>query len=309
MGAVLAAHERGARIAVATSGTTGPPGEVVRTTRSWWDSFAAYADLAGVRTGSSVWLPGPLSSTMNLFAAVHARTAGARLVADPAEADRAVLTPARLARDLPRLTSGTRVVVAGAALPPALADRAERGGVAVCHYYGAAELSFVAAGRDAETLGAFPGVELDVRDGAIWVRSAYVADTGPALRTCRGWSGVGDLGTLADGRLTVTGRPDAVTTAGATVRLAEVEAALLPVVAGPLACLGVPRESVGTLLVAAVTSAHDRDAARTAARRLPAAHRPRGWLVLDELPLTEAGKVDQDALRAAWLERHPGGAR
>ena len=48
------------------------------------------------------------------------------------------------------------VVVAGDRLAPALADRAEAAGHTVHHYYGAAQLSFVAWGRDADVAAALP---------------------------------------------------------------------------------------------------------------------------------------------------------
>ncbi len=282
--AVLAAREQGHDLTLATSGTTGAPRTIVRTTESWWASFAPYTELSGVTAGSRVWVPGPLSGTMNLFAAVHAHVVGASLVAQD-RASHACLTPALLDRHLDALPPATRVTVAGDALSPALADRAEAAGLAVAHYYGAAELSFVACGRDAASLGAFPGVEIEVRDDVVWVRSPYTARPG--------WQTVGDTGTWDGQRLAVTGRPDTVTTAGATVVLADVEAAL----DSRVTCFGTVRESVGEVLAAAVTDADSLPALKALARdRLPASHRPRVWLVVDEIPLTTAGKVDRAAL-------------
>ncbi len=282
--AVLAAREQGRDLTLATSGTTGARRTVVRSTDSWWTSFAAYSELSGVTAGSRVWVPGPLSGTMNLFAAVHAHAVGATLV----EADRAThacLTPALLDRHLGSLPTGARVTVAGDALSPALADRAEAGGLAVAHYYGAAELSFVACGRDATSLGAFPGVEIELRSGVVWVRSPYTAQPG--------WQSVGDTGTWDGHRLHLTGRPDAVTTAGATVVLADVEAAL----DARVTCFAVVRASVGEVLAAAVTDPGSLPALKALARdRLPASHRPRVWTVVEEIPLTPAGKVDRRAL-------------
>ena len=282
--AVLAARDQGRDLTLATSGTTGAPRTIVRTTETWWASFAPYTELSGVTAGSRVWVPGPLSGTMNLFAAVHAHVVGATLV----EADRAThacLTPALLDRHLDALRTGTRVTVAGDALSPALADRSERAGLEIAHYYGAAELSFVGSGRDAASLGAFPGVEIEVRDDVLWVRSPYTARPG--------WQTVGDTGSWDGHRLRVTGRPDTVTTAGATVALADVEAAL----DARVTCFGVIRESVGEVLAAAVTDAASVPALKALAReRLPASHRPRVWLVVDEIPLTPAGKVDRAAL-------------
>ena len=68
------------------------------------------------------------------------------------------------------------LVVAGDRLRRPLAQRAAAAGARVSHYYGAAELSFVAWGSDEEDLRAFPGVELEIRDGVIWVRSPYLSE-------------------------------------------------------------------------------------------------------------------------------------
>jgi acyl-CoA synthetase (AMP-forming)/AMP-acid ligase II len=291
--AVLAARDEGRDLALTTSGTTGVPRTVVRTTESWWASFAPYTDLSGVTAGSRVWVPGPLTGTMNLFAAVHASVVGASVV-ERDRATHACLTPAVLDRHLDLLPRGTRVTVAGDALSAALADRAERAGLSVAHYYGAAELSFVACGRDTASLGAFEGVEIEVRAGVVWVRSPYTAEPG--------WQTVGDTGTWDGHRLRLGGRPGTVTTAGATVVLADVEAAL----DGRATCFGVLRESVGEVLAAAVTDADELPVLQALARsRLSPAQRPRVWLVVDELPLTPAGKVDRAALSR---RRAPGSA-
>src|SRR4051812_12098228 len=176
--AVLEAHDRGELIALRTSGTTSEPRAVVRTTSSWFDSFPQVTQLAGVHRRARVWVPGPLSATMNLFAAVHARYSGATVVDASDGATHAHLTPAMLRQALDRGTdlAGVHVVVAGDRLPRDLADRTRATGAQVSHYYGAAELSFVAWGRHEEDLRPFPAVEVQIRDGVLWVRSPYVSD-------------------------------------------------------------------------------------------------------------------------------------
>lgn len=304
--AVMRAHETGRALALATSGTsTGQQREVVRSTESWWVSFEDYGRLTGVDAGSTVWVPGPTTSTMNLFALVHARTVGARVVEHPGSATVACLTPTQLARAMPDLSPGAVAVVAGAALPPALAARAGERGVIIEHYYGAAELSFVAwSGGDG--LRAFPGVEIAVRDepnaGSIWVRSPYLCreylgDPGSMRTDPDGWATVGDVGTFGDGILRVLGRPDAIITAGETVLLADIESGLRQVAFGEVAVFGAPDPSRGQVVAVAVVDSDDRDRIeRWARRRLPATHRPRRWLVLPELPQTPAGKVDRARL-------------
>lgn len=294
---VLEAHAAGDDLVVGTSGTTTSARDVVRSTASWWSSFDAYTELSGVSSGARLWLPGPLAATMNLFAAVHARVAGAVLVDHPDEATHACVTPAVLARRGGELPRGTRVVVGGDALPPRLHDRFSEH-LALGHYYGAAELSFVACGPHAGDLRAFPGVDIAVVDGEIRVRSPYLALPGSgSLRVVDGWATVGDVGRMENDRLVVLGRPDAVVTAGATVVLADVEATLAPAAAAPYALVGVPHAELGAVLGAVVTDARDRDRLAAHARgQLAPAQRPRLWRVAAELPLTDAGKVDRAAL-------------
>lgn len=297
---IIAAHRVGRTLSLRTAGTTGEQRRVVRTTKSWWDSFAPYSDLTGVGPDARLWVPGPSSATMNLFALVHARVVGATVVPRPEEATHACLTPALLDRRGNELVGGTRVVVGGATLPRTLHDHALEQDLVVASYYGAAELSFVASGPHAGVLRPFPGVEVEIRNGVIWARSPYVA-AGPGH-----WSTVGDLGELRDGLLTVFGRPGTVTTGGATVTIAEVEAALRPGATGDFAVVGVPHPALGQLLAAAVTTRVDRESLDELARStLPASWRPRLWAVLDPLPLTAAGKVDRNRVTALLTSAQP----
>lgn len=292
---VLAAHERNEDLVLGTSGTTGSARAVVRSTRSWWSSFAGYTEMSGVDAGARLWLPGPLSATMNLFAAVHAAVVGAVLVDHPGEATHACVTPAVLARRGDRLPRRARVVVGGDALSPAQHDAAAH--LDVVSYYGAAELSFVAYGPHSAALRLFPGVEARVLDHEIWVRSPYVARPGSgSLRVADGWATVGDRGRIDGDRLVVLGRPEAVVTAGATVLLAEVEAALASAATAPYALVGVPHPDLGAVLAGVVTDVNDRARLARRARELPSPQRPRMWRVTHELPLTTAGKLDRAAL-------------
>jgi acyl-coenzyme A synthetase/AMP-(fatty) acid ligase len=305
--AVLAAHDEGRSLALPTAGTTGSARRVLRTTDSWWASFAAYTDLTGVAPGARLWVPGPLEATMNLFAAVHAAAVGARAVREPGAASHACLTPAQLDRHGAQLRSGTSVVVAGDALPDGLAAVARKRRLAVAHYYGASELSFVASSRAGEPLAPFPGVEVDVRGGELWVRSPYLClgyagSSGTLRRDPDGWATVGDLGRYDGHTVTVLGRPGHVVTGGATVALAEVESALAAVASAPIAVCGLAHPTLGGIVTAVLTEAADREPLERHARAsLPPSHRPRLWRVVAELPLTGSGKVDRQAL-ATLLE-------
>jgi long-chain acyl-CoA synthetase len=310
--AVLEAHARGELLSLRTSGTTSRPRSVVRTAASWLDSFPDLSRLTGIASSSRVWVPGPLSATMNLFAAAHARWAGAALTATPGDATHAHLTPAALVHCLDRGADlrGSHVVVAGDRLVEGTARRAAAAGLRISHYYGAAELSFVAWGTDAGDLRAFPGVEVAVREGEIWARSPYLSrgyaeGSGPLRFAADGFATVGDRGRLAGGVLTVTGRAGGtVVTAGATVLIADVEQTLRQATTCEVFVVGVEHPRLGTVLAAVLPDPTGYPRARAAAREeLSRAQRPVWWFHEPELPVTSAGKVD----RALLTERAASG--
>ncbi|MGY1814797.1 AMP-binding protein [Blastococcus sp. SYSU D00820] len=305
--AVLDAADDGATIALRTSGTTERPRVVVRTAASWVESFPHVSALAGIDSSARVWVPGPTAATMNLFAAVHARSVGAAQVDAPERATHLHLTPAALTGELRTGTDlrGRTVVVAGDRLHRDLAVRAQEAGARVAHYYGAAELSFVAWGTHEEDLRPFPDVAVDIRDGRIWARSpflsrGYADGEGPFTVAADGFATVGDRGRLDGGLLTVAGRgTDAVVTGGVTVLADEVERTLRSATGTDVLVVGVPHPRFGAVVAAVLADAAAVPRARRAARtELAAAQRPRLWFSLRAFPLTPAGKVDRAAVAA-----------
>lgn len=279
---------------------------MVRTTQSWFSSFPHVTDLLGMEPSSRLWLPGPLSSTMNLFAAVHTQWLGATTTPTPEGATHALLTPAALARAVAHGTAlaGVHVLVAGDRLDVAGRDRAVAAGASlVSHYYGAAELSFVAWGHHGDDLRPFPGAEVVSRDGELWVRSPYLCTRydgpdGPLRRDTDGFATVGDRGEVTHGRVVVHGRSDdTVLTAGATVLVTDVERVLRSRIRGDVVAVGVPHPDLGQVLCAVLTDPGDLPVAREAARSLlDPPQRPRRWFAVDRLPLTAAGKLDRTGL-------------
>lgn len=288
--------------ATLTSGSSGPPRIVLRSHASWASSFAAVAEVLG---GRAVALPAPASSSLTLFSLAHALDGGPRAVLDGTAADCFHGTPESLRRLLESgAASGIRsALVGGSHLDPELRARAEAEGMRVTAYYGAAELSFVAVDHG-DGLVPFPGVELRVCDGELWVRSPYVARgyagaPGP-LRRDGAWATVGDRAELvraADGgeRVRLLGRADgAILSASATIVPDEVESALRSVPGVRDAVVfGLPTGRVGALVAAFVEPDGNLPPLATlraaAAERLAPAHRPRRWYAA-ELPRTVAGK-------------------
>ena len=287
--------------ATLTSGTSGAPRIVVRTASSWERSFDVVASLLEAGGDDVVALPAPPSSSLTLFSLAHALGGGPRprlgaKIASDVTCFHGTPQALRAVLDGGVPPSLRTALVGGSHLDAALRHRAEEAGLRVNAYYGAAELSFVALDRG-EGLMAFPGVEVDVRDGAVWVRSPYVASSyvgapGP-LRRDHGWSSVGDRAELIDGRLRLLGRADdALLSASATIVPDEVEEALrrVPGVRDAIV-FGIPRERVGALVAAFVELDDDppADLRERAREQLAPSHRPRRWFA-GELPRTASGK-------------------
>ena len=322
--ALLAAYRIGGLVSLRTSGTSGPPREVIRTAASWVDSFPVVADLIGLTKASRAWVPGPIDATMNLYAAALATCRGASLTDSPQRASHAFLTPAALLQLVPEPASERlHVVIAGDRLGTGLADLAEGRGWRVSHYYGASQLSFVAWGRDETSLHPFPEVTVEAgSDGRLWVSSPWLceqelapddAPTSFQVRVEAGngrrWATVGDRGCVAaDGRVVVHGRDDVILTGGATVLVGDVEAALRPAARGEVYVVPQPHDRLGSVVVAVCTDIDDlKRLARHARTSLVGPFRPRRWLHRTDLPLTAAGKVDRIAL-TRWVAQSPGGA-
>ncbi|WP_243073940.1 class I adenylate-forming enzyme family protein [Microbacterium sp. SS28] len=302
--------------ATLTSGSSGSPRIVLRSAASWASSFAAVARLLDASADDAVLLPAPASASLTLFSLAHALADGPRPVlgsADPRTVDHSAITclhgtPHALRSVLdagppPHLRAA---LVGGSHLDGALREQAEAAGIRVVAYYGAAELSFVAV-DEGDGLRAFPGVELEIRDGELWVRSPFVAlgyaGSGGPLRNDGDWATVGDRAELVDGRLRLLGRADdAILSASATIVPEEVEAVLrsLPGVRDAVV-FGVPQARVGALVAAFVEldDSHAPDLRAASAAQLTPAHRPRQWFA-GTLPRTASGKPARaEAVRRA----------
>lgn len=318
----------GTELALMTSGSSAAgatvvPRAVARTNASWLASAEPLAELLDLVSADRatpvdrIAVTGPLHVSMHLYAALHALWLGATATDDVSGADLVHATPTRLARLLDSPAAPPHVVVAGAATGDRLRSAAAARDIRISEYYGAAELSFVAAGSDG-ALTAFPGVEIELREVSagreLWARSPYLAlgavGGGMLRRDDRGFATVGDLAaTTGAGAIRILGRGDAaITTAGQTVLAEDVEARLaeLPGIAAA-AVLGEPHELLGERLVAVVElepDVRDAEAVLAAAvadarRELPAAWLPRSWHLVDALPRTISGKLARGVLRAA----------
>ncbi len=308
-----------------TSGSSGRPKVLLRTRGSWLRSFAALGRLHG-----PVLIPGPLSSSLFLFGALHALWCDQEVRLLPrwepnaaAEATRRAgaihVVPAMLAalldvldrRSELRENCALRTVVCGGAhLPEEVRARVARllPEADLVEYYGSAEHSLIAIRRGADGLRPVPGVRLDIRDGILWVRSPLAFSgylrSGVLHPPETEWSTVGDRVELdGTGALVVRGRTGAVVSSGGRlVSAEEVEAVLRSVRhVEDVVVAGTPHPTLGAIVTAVVEAAPDRWPAlrelREAARAsLEPGKRPRRWLVTKALPRTAAGKPARAAI-------------
>ncbi|NEX48529.1 class I adenylate-forming enzyme family protein [Pseudotabrizicola algicola] len=245
-----------------TGGSLGGARRVLRRQATWLASFAVNAGLFGIGPGVRVAVPGRLSQSLALYAALEGLALGAEVhLLDGLRPDRMAAavaargigviyaTPVHLAQmvacglDWPALRL---VLVGGAKLEAGLRARlaALAPAAVVREFYGAAEASFItlAGPQDGpETVGRpYPGVELRLCDaggaevpqgaeGEVWVRSPYLferyaGDDAGAARWRDGWLSVGEIGSMTAAGLVLRGRAGRmVTIAGQNVFPEEIE--------------------------------------------------------------------------------------
>lgn len=232
------------------------------------------------------------------------------------------------ARDGEESLAPWTVVIGGSALPPSLAEEADRAGVSTLVGFGMSETGPVVAlarspaGDAAELCRAgFPlplvharvdeerGSELILR--APWLTQGYGSQTASNELWEGGWLHTGDVAALDDGAIRIVDRlKDVIKTGGEWVSSIAIEDLLmeLPSVA-EAAVIGVPDDKWGERPIAFVVAAaggsmpsaellREGLMRHVDTGRLSSYAIPERQLVLDGLPRTSVGKVDKKALRA-----------
>lgn len=309
-------------LGVLTSGSTGTPKVMYRTYRSWAGFFPVQNEIFGVDESARIFLHGSLSFTGNLNAFLSVIFAGGTTItgaklrvrswASLLRTQRAnvlYLVPAKLRLlaaekepfpEIRSLFTGSQTVSDKllARLAKALPN------ARIVLYYGASELNYITytvldanAPRDPRNLGKpFPGVGLSVRDGKIYVDTAYHVSGAKTPFT------VGDAGRLNDkGELIFEGRGDAyINKGGFKISAARVENLLreLPGVAA-VVVLPFADEARGAELAAFLV--REKDADETEIRHalpkiLKPVEMPGRVVFLDEIPLNDRGKPDRKRL-------------
>lgn len=310
-----------------SGGSSGTPRRIRRSQQSWIAGFTVNAGLFGIGPGMPVAVIGNLVHSLALYGALEALHLGAELhMLEPMRPDHqaralaarrvALLyaTPAQL-RGL--LVAGVdwpdlrRVLVGGSRLDPELRTAlAQRTGAQITEFYGAAETSFISladADCGPESVGRpYPGVEIDLRQGQIWVRSPYLAEgysgePGSALWS-GGWVCPGETGRIEAGELILAGRISRrVKIADVSVQPEAIEAWLLAR-PGVLMAAVVPRPDArrGHILVACLQGdpAQEADLLTGLRGRFGPLVAPRRICWLRDWPVLPSGKTDYPALEA-----------
>ena len=207
----------------------------------------------------------------------------------------------------------------GAGVTPAFVDAASAAlGCVVKRTYGSTEAPTITTGQPGDdpakardTDGRPTGtveLRLDDQNGELHVRGPelFVGYVGrDDAFTDDGWFRTGDVGTIDDGWLTITGRlKDIIIRGGENVSVSEVESVLEshPSVVHAVA-VGAPHERLGEQVVAFVQLAgaalFDLDMCREWFQTQGVARfkTPERIIVIDEIPMMAAGKADRQALR------------
>ncbi|MEO0036596.1 MAG: hypothetical protein RLZZ501_2619 [Pseudomonadota bacterium] len=326
-------------LVIATSGSTGTPKGAMLTGANLAAAARGSRRLIPLDPGD-VWLGClPMVHIGGLSTLFRCLESGATLrlhprfdldsVAADLEAGRAShvsLVPAMLARlveagcrPAPRLRCA---LIGGAALSPALAERAAAAGWPLLISYGMSEtasqtatMPFAAGWRPGLAGTPLPGLEIDftptgrIRLRGDSVMAGYLApDLAPGRGLAAdGWFETNDLGHWDEaGRLVVLGRADDILVSGGeNIHPAEVEALAgrCPGVRA-IGVTGRPDPAWGDLLVAVVVGEVSAETFLGWCRdHLPSPLRPRAMVKTDQLPLTPIGKPDRAALRT--LARQP----
>ena len=309
-------------LGVLTSGSTGTPKVMYRTCQSWAGFFPVQNEIFGVDENARIFLHGSLSFTGNMNAFLSVIFAGGTTITGAKlrvrswasllrkyRANVLYLVPAKLRLlaaekepfpDIRSIFTGSQTV--GDKLLSRLTRLLPNARIVL--YYGASELNYITytvldanVPRDSNNLGKpFPGVGLSVRDGKIYVDTAYHVSGVNIPFT------VGDAGHINDkGELIFEGRGDAyINKGGFKISAARVEN-LLREISGVAAVVVLPvaDETRGEELAAFLVreeNADETEIRRTLPKVLKPVEMPERVVFLEEIPLNDRGKPDKKRL-------------
>lgn len=305
-------------VIICTSGTTGRPKGVLLSSDALLHSARASLARIGACAGERWLCCLPVTHIAGIQVLIRSIVTGTEPVlagrADPqtiaaSGAAHVSLVPTQLQRldgtgELTVLSAFRSVLLGGAAAAGGLVERARAAGAPIVTTYGMSET----CGGCVYDGVPLDGVEVDIRDGRIWLGGPVLFDGywGKHPRPAGGWFRTGDLGTLdRHGRLVVRGRADdVINTGGHKVIPAEVTAVLQD-------CPGVKEAAVvgqsdpewGERVVAVVVPEDPADPPTLkmlrmhVKERLPRYAAPSRVVLVNAVPMLPSGKHDLARLR------------
>lgn len=289
-------------LVVATSGSTGNPKQVALTAGAVRFSAEASNTFLGAKAGASWSLLLPTEHIAGINVIARAIALGGAIVTQEDHADFTSIVPTQLHRALngndallKHLQGAAAVLVGGAPLQPELRREAEAAGITVVTTYGMSEScgGCVYNGRP------LSGVEVESIDGRIAIKggvlaSGYLGVEEPFLTD--GWFITSDLGTIVDGKVTITGRADdVIISGGEKISLGAITDFLnqkFPI--HEFLALSVIDPEWGEALAIASTAEIDRERVRAALVAEYGAHlSPKAFAVTSHIPKTALGKPDR----------------
>ena len=330
----------GAPLIGGTSGSTGAPKQYQRSQASWAVSFSLEDSIFGISESDRILAHGDPSQSLFFYAICSGLTKGATiLVSDRFRADHAIAAadanvatvvygvPSQFRsmvrlKAKPKLNQIRLVLSSGARFSSedlsgltSLFPKAE-----IIDFYGSSEASFISVAQlssdgmlPSGSVGRpFPGVQIKIQEGQIWVNSPmlfdrYLQGSPASFRefiddSGTRWISTGDLGYLdEDGYLFLSGRADrTINVSGIKIQPEEIEAALFEYPGlHQAAIVGLPDALRGQRVVAAFAASSDIRPERLRAylrRRLGDRKAPKEFFRLADWPLTPGGKTDLSAL-------------
>lgn len=309
-------------VVVATSGTTGASKEVGICAKSLLSSAKAANENLGAKFGDVWSLLLPLDHVAGINVLVRSLELGTtpidlRNASQYPRADFTAIVPTQLFRALngdtqllEHLKNCRAVLVGGAALNDGTRESAVKAGISIVTTYGMTET----CGGCVYDGTPLAGVDIDASDGIIKIKGSTIAHSylndEPGWRDSfvDGWFVTKDSGRMIEGKLEIIGRiDDVIISGGKKVSLSSIEGALHDKFnENEFAAFSVPDAEWGNALHIAIGGSHSistQDISAYLENALGVAAKPKGFLILSTLPMVGVGKVDQQALAQAVLER------
>ncbi|MGO4888990.1 AMP-binding protein [Anaerobacillus sp. MEB173] len=316
-----------------SSGSTGKPKGIIRTQRSWLDSFVCMSKSFQLSSKDIILIPGPLCYSASLISLLHMLSlGGTAYVLKKFSKDHvlqgldmvttAFMVPTMYQMIIDQLDKNEdcivpqnlrSIITAGAKMNVQLKDKLKQyfPQVILYEYFGSAEQGFISyitneeSSEKQQTVGRlFPSTEVKIEEGAIFVRSPYTARSywGMDDSWQGNWLTVGDQGYFdSDGYLHYVGRKEQmIISGGINVYPLEIERVLEEIEGVSCAAIiGLADKVWGEKIVAVIQGdkAFADKIEKECQHRFSAAKRPREFYFIDSLPKLVNGKIDRKKIK------------